>query len=237
MSGPLPGRFSPDELSGLEDRTPTPGELADAVAAARELERLAIDAPIVGAAFTDRVMAAIAREPAHRPAAAFLVALGHGRIAAALSALRDSWGVATGSGRPFALRAQAFALVLSVALLIAALSGTVAVGALALLAPPSPAEPTPALVSPEATPSPESPEPTPSPSPEPSPSPSPSPDASGSPEGSAEVSAEPSQTVKPATPGPTPTPRPTGTPAPTGTPEASDDHGGDEKTPEPTSSG
>jgi len=59
MSGPIPGRFGPDEVSGLDGRTPAPAELADAGVAARELERLATDAPIAGAAFTDRVMAAV----------------------------------------------------------------------------------------------------------------------------------------------------------------------------------
>ena len=65
--------------------------------------------------FTDRVMAAVAAEPSPQPIAALGTAVRGGRLGAALAAIGDSWRVAFGSSRPAALRAQAFAMVLVVA--------------------------------------------------------------------------------------------------------------------------
>jgi len=58
MSGPF--RFAADELGGPEGR-----QVRGALDAARALEDVAHDAPVAtGTAFPDRVMAAIAHEPA-----------------------------------------------------------------------------------------------------------------------------------------------------------------------------
>ena len=83
---------------------------------ARELEALG-ETPGVRptADFSDRVMAAIEREPVPQPAVALGSALRRGRIGLAAAAIGDAWRVAFGGGRPFAARAQALALVLVVA--------------------------------------------------------------------------------------------------------------------------
>jgi hypothetical protein len=173
MTGPG-RRFDPAELrtSGAPgDTQPTDSELARALGIARDLEALAASdgvGPTEG--FEDRVMAAIAAEPAPR-----LVVRSNGRrggpLAAFALALRDAWGVATGGGRPLAVRAQALAFVLVVVLGVGALTaiGAITVGGL-LRSGPSPAPsiqpaptvaPTPAVTAPpNPSPSAETPEPT-----------------------------------------------------------------------------
>jgi hypothetical protein len=144
MSGPG-RRFDPAELrtSGAPgDTQPTDSELARALGIARDLEALAADdgiRPTDG--FEDRVMAAIAAEPAPK----LVVRPGSrrgGPLAGFAVAFRDAWGVATGGGRPLAVRAQALAFVLLVVLGIGALTavGAVTVGGLLqgqLTPPPS----------------------------------------------------------------------------------------------------
>ena len=96
-------RFDPSELEGTDD-----AERADLLATARDLEwfaRTESAGPTAG--FEDRVMTAIAAEPPPRALA------GRGLLVAVL----DAWRLAWTGGRPLAVRAQAFALLLVVAML------------------------------------------------------------------------------------------------------------------------
>ena len=143
----------------------------------RELELGDVHGIRPSAGFADRVMAAIADEPAPQPAVMLGLALRRRRLGAALAAIGDSWRVAFGGPRPFAVRAQALALVLVVAVGVVGTGGAAVVGASRLLgldATPQPSvQPAPVV-----SPSPSidaSPSPSPSPSPSISPSPSPRP--------------------------------------------------------------
>ena len=112
----------------------TDAELADALLIARELESMAAgEAVRPSDGFDDRVMAAIALEPAPR----LLVRRGStgrgGRLAAFLVAFGDAWRVATTGGRPTAVRVQALAFVLLVLLAAGALTTVTAVGVGAFL--------------------------------------------------------------------------------------------------------
>ena len=132
MTGPI-RRFDPSEVRPDSGPGPTDAELAEAMVAARELETLiARDAvgPTVG--FEDRVMAAIATEPAPRLFGRPATSVRGGRPVAFLLSIRDAWRVATEGGRPMALRAQAMAFVLLVILATGSLS-ILAVGASGLL--------------------------------------------------------------------------------------------------------
>jgi hypothetical protein len=223
------GRFDPAELLVPGEPEPTPAEQADALATARDLEAMAVDTgvrPTDG--FEDRVMAAIAGEPAPRLVVAPATVRG-GAIGAFLLTVRRAWAVAMGGGRPIAIRAQALAFVLLVLLAAGALTGVTAVTVGALLAPNgltiapdrSAIPTTPAV--PETSESP-------GPSETPAPSESPTPDATTSPTESLEAveTLEPTVTAgPPRTPKPGETPGPTSTPRPTETPEGTDDHGGD----------
>ena len=149
-------RFDPSELDLGADP-----EAAELLATARDLESYASSgyvAPTVG--FEDRVMAAIAAEPMPRPA-------GRGLLATA----RDAWAIAFGPGRPVVLRAQAFAMLLALALAVGSVGAVAVVGAARLLSQgPTP----PTLPSPTPTPGPSmTPSPTPSPSIDVSPTPTP----------------------------------------------------------------
>ncbi len=213
---------------------------------ARELEALAAETQVKPAAgFADRVMSSVAREPLPQPARAFGAALVARRLGAALASVGDAWRVAISGPAPFAVRAQALALVLVVAIGSLAVAGGATVGAIDLFnatqAPhPSPTEPEPSQL--EASPSPS---PSPSPSvttPEVSSEPGPTQDAAETPEATDNAGA----TQQPETA----TPRPTGTDdhgggsggAATPTPTGTDDHGGGgggggEETPRPTPTG
>lgn len=230
MSGPG-GRFDPSELRSPGEPEPSAAELADALVAARELEAMAATEgirPTEG--FADRVMTAIASEPAPRLVVQPRTVARGGRPAALLVALRDAWGVASSGGRPLAVRAQALGFVLLAVLIVGSLTGVAAIGVGGLLGPhPSPTS----LPVPTTSPIPSHRAPL-------APSPSPSPEATTEPGGSSEPSdsAEPAETPHATeTPEPTETPergtarptrtrRPGETPEPTETPEASDDHGG-----------
>jgi uncharacterized membrane protein YgcG len=165
----------------------------------------AVELPV---GFADRVMAAVADAPLPQPARAFGLALAAGRMRAAASSVGDAWRVALGGFAPAAVRAQALALVLVVALASITLAGGATVGAVGLLASgPSPTPSVPSL--------------TPSPSVEPAPSVSPSPDPS--------ETVEPTPSTEPTATGTddhggrsTPPPSRTAEPTATGT----DDHGG-----------
>jgi hypothetical protein len=175
-------RFDPSELEGGND-----AERAGLLATARDLEWFARNetgGPTAG--FEDRVMAAIAAEPPPR------ALVGRG----ILVAVRDAWHLAWTGGRPLAVRAQAFALLLIVAIGVGSLGTVAAVGVGQMLRPSVTPPPT---ILPSPSPSVATPSPTPSVAPSPSPTPTPS-----------------------ITPSPAPTPSATGTDEPSGT----DDHGG-----------
>ena len=230
MSGPG-RRFDPAELGTpvAADEAPiTDAELAEALAVARELESLSAgDSILPSNGFEDRVMAAIAAEPAPRLAVRPASAVRGGRIGAFLLAVRDSWGVATGGGRPAGVRAQALAFVLLVVVAAGALTAVTAVTVGSLVQRSSP-PPAPSLVAPPTT----APAPTQPATPPTSPAPSETAEPSETPE--ATESAEPGDAgAAGATAKPREVPRATRTPRPTETPELEDTHS-PEDTPEPT---
>jgi len=128
-------RFDPDELRPT-DTTGEPAtdpELGGALAMARELEAMAAtDHAQPAVDFEDRVMAAIATEPAPRVVIRPGSAVRGGRVGAIALAVREAWAVAFTGGRPLAVRAQAFAVVLIVVLTVGLLTtaGAVTVGGL-----------------------------------------------------------------------------------------------------------
>ncbi len=183
-----PKRFRPDEL----DLDAEAGDPAELLSTARALEWLAATDDLgPSAGFADRVMAAIAEEPAPRPVEAALGAIRQRKPRAVLAALGDVWRVAFGGGaRPFAMRLPAMALVI---VLLAGLGGVGALGAGALagIFNHGPVSPVASPVAPVASPRPselESPDPnvTPAviatPGPSPSPTESPEPSESSSPD-------------------------------------------------------
>ena len=220
-------RFRPDELAGSADLPPggeRPADQAGLLATARELEWLAA-ADDIGPAegFEDRVMAAIAREPAPRPLAAATRAARRGRPLAILASLGDLWRVAWSGGRPLAVRAPAMAIVVLLLAGAVGLGGLGTAAALGLLGPREPAAPTPApIVTPSPSPLPAatpSPPATASPTASPSRSPGSTATPSPSPISSPGESSEPAETPEAESPRPTETPEPTRTPRPTETPE------------------
>jgi hypothetical protein len=213
MNGPR--RFNPSELLGGSEAPASEAELADAFATARVLESHA-SADRIGPSegFEDRVMAAIATEPAPRVVLRPGPAVRGGRPAAFLIALRDAWAIATGQGRPMVVRAQALGFLLLVVVAIGSLGTVTAVGVGSLLQP----QPTPvssvapiSTATPSAEPSSSAPS-SPGPSIEPSPSPT------------ATETAEPTEMAEP-----------TGTGGATETPEGTDDRGGASSTETPGS--
>lgn len=192
----------------------------DAMEVARLLERhAATESEPLAPSFVDRVMVAIADEPSPQPLAAAGRAIRGRRVGAFLVAVRDAWRVTVTAYRPPAVRMQALALVLLVALALGSIGGIGAVGALGLLT--STPEPTPS-VEPVPTDS-----PMPSTSPSPSPSVSPTPTASPLPTATVEPteSVEPAETEEPDSTDDSDgrTPRPTRTPEPGETPKPTDD--------------
>ena len=238
-----PRPFTSAELDGAEG-VPA-DELASNTRVARELEGLASRTPIASTpALADRVMAAVAGEPAPAPARLAGRALRRRSLGGFLVALRDAWRVTVSPGFPMAVRAQAIALVL-VVLGAATGSGMVTAGALGLFdqQPPSPGPSITVPPSPEVTSA--TPEGSTSPQPSESAEPSESPGESPEPSDTAEPSSDggsggSSGTVQPTddhhTAEPTRTPSPTSTPpedshtpSPTSTPD-----GGETPTPSPT---
>jgi uncharacterized membrane protein YgcG len=168
MSGPR--RFHPAEIDLASDEL-----TAGLLETARDLEAYAatgMAAPTVG--FEDRVMAAIADEPMPRPT----------RGLGFLATVREAWAVAFGAGRPLAMRAQALALLMILAVAVGSVGSVAVVGASRLLGP---------VVPPTATPSPV-PSPSPLPSPVATPSPSPSSSPTATPRPSPTETGEPSGT-------------------------------------------
>src|SRR4051794_12110120 len=127
MTGPM-RRFDPAELREPGEPAPSQTEQANLLIAGRELEAAtrATEAIRPTEGFEDRVMAAIALEPAPRVVIRPGSAVRGGRPAAFLLAIRDAWGIATTGGRPLAVRGQAFAFLLLV--VIAAGTLTTAAG-------------------------------------------------------------------------------------------------------------
>lgn len=229
--GNQPHPFGPDELDGVSGVKPD--ELMAEMRLARDLEVVAARGSVRPSAdFTDRVMAAVALEPAAAPVRAAGTALRHGAFVAFVASLRDAWRVTVSPSFPMAMRAQAMALVLVVAGLAAG-SGALTAGALGLLdgdrATPTPPVETPAPSigpTPEPTIAPQSPEPSPSDSPSPSIE-----NASGEPS----ESPEPSESADDhASGGSSPKPSPTRTPSPTETPSDDSDHSEEPRTPKPS---
>jgi hypothetical protein len=240
--------FRPEDLADGDD-APSTADLAGALATARELEALAAFDVNPSDGFKDRVMGAIAAEPLPAPVRAVGAAARGRRLAALVGSFGDAWRVAWSGGRPFAVRAQALALVLVVVVALGSAGSLALVGGWNALSPLRSPDMTPAA-SPELTPL-----PTPTPSPSPSESAEPSAEPSESP-GSSD-SAEPTETPAGATEGggaaatprttpgatvrptasPTPTSEGSHTPEPSQTPEPTDDHGGSTPTPTPTNGG
>ncbi len=229
MSGPI-RRFDPSELVAPGEPALPVAEQADALLAARDLETLAANdliRPTEG--FEDRVMAAIATEPAPRLVVRPASAVRGGRLGAFLIAVRESWGVASTGGRPLAVRAQALAFVVLVVVAAGSMTTVAAVGVGSLLANRGPAATdAPPSIQPAPT---ESAEPSETPAPtesaEPSETPAPTETAEPSETPEATETAEPGETPRATrTPRPTKTPEATETPEPGETEEPSDDHGG-----------
>ncbi len=168
-------RFDPAELDD-DGRRPADAEAAGLLDTARDLEAFARSeyaAPTTD--FEDRVMAVIATEPPPRPIAV------DGGIAGLWFAVRDAWRITWSGGRPLAVRAQAFALVLIAVLAVGSVGSLATIGVARLLTPDVPPAPTlPPAPSPSPSPT-VAPSPSPSPSTSPSPTPSATPDASPSP--------------------------------------------------------
>ena len=210
MTGPH-RRFDPAELLSPGEPEPSSADLADSLAAARELEALAMDTSIHPTdGFEDRVMAAIAAEPTPRLVLMPASSVRGGRLGAFLLAIRDSWVLATTGGRPMAVRAQALAFVLLVIIAAGALTSVSVVTVGALLGPNG--------ATPDQSPT--------------VPVTSPTPAATDSPTPSESLEPTATETTEPTeSPEVTQTPRPSPTeadetPEPNETPEGTDDHGG-----------
>ena len=122
------GPFGSEELHDVPDLTPEDEALDLEIG--RALERLAArDESFPPAAFSDRVMRAVSAEPRPAPAVAAAAAVRRRSLSATLASLGDAFRVSFGGARPFAARAQAFALVL---LVVVALGGTTVGAASAL---------------------------------------------------------------------------------------------------------
>ena len=160
-----PGSFRPSELDGADQRA-TDADLAGAWSTARELEAaLPAESIMPSAGFADRVMAAVALEPAPRPAGFLAVLRDRPGLAGLVASVREAWAVvAGGPGRPIRARGLALAYVLAVLVIGTSLTGVAtygAAGALGLL--DGDASPTPTVqesIEPSTTPPP-SPSPTP----------------------------------------------------------------------------
>ena len=223
-----PGSYRPAEVGGA-DAPIRDAELAEAYAAARLLERAMPTDPVTRSGdFSDRVMAAVAQEPAPQPAGFLGALLAHLGPASFVASVRSAWATAAGAaGRPVQVRAAAMAYVLAVLVAAVSLTGVAAFGTAGaiggFLGRDGSSDPS-GLVS--------------SPSPSPSVSDGVGPSESAEPSDSAEPSesAEPSGSVGPEDslkPGETPRPTSSRAPGASPSPEGSDDHS---ESPSPSSS-
>ena len=223
-----PGSYRPDEVGGA-DAPIRDSELAEAYAAARLLERAMPTDPVTRSGdFSDRVMAAVAGEPAPQPAGFLGALLTHPGPASFIASVRSAWATAAGAaGRPVQVRATAMAYVLAVFLAAVSLTGVAAFGTAGaiggLLGQDRSSDPS-GLVTP------------------PSSSPSPSDDVGPLESAEPSDSAEPSESTEPSgssgpedslKPGETLRPSSSRTPVVSASPQASDDHG---ESPSPSSS-
>lgn len=180
MTGPR--RFDPAELGS--DRQ---DEVAGALAAARGLDAAANLPPVSpSSGFADRVMAAIAHEPAPAPAGFLAPLHRRGLLGGFVASVRQAWLSVGGGGRPILVRASALAYVFAVVLAGTSLIGAATVGVAGALGI---FEPRPTQSAPPETPGPSLvPEPTIAPAPSDQPSgesePPQSEDPSESPDGS-----------------------------------------------------
>jgi hypothetical protein len=123
--------FRPAELDDAEGLLASDGPVD--LGLVRELERLAATtAARPSAGFSDRVMTAIAAEPAPAPVRAAGAAIRRHAGRDLLAAIRDAFRVTLGRSFPVAVRVQAFALVLLVVALSAG-SGIATAGAIGWL--------------------------------------------------------------------------------------------------------
>lgn len=132
MSGPG-RRFDPSELRIPGEPEPPVTERADALLSARELESVTAEGIHPTEGFEDRVMAAIATEPAPRLVLRPGSAVRGGRAGSFLIAVRDAWAVATSGGRPVGVRAQALVFVLLVVVAAGTLTSAAVIGVGGLL--------------------------------------------------------------------------------------------------------
>ena len=209
-----PGSFRPDELLGNDTKIPDT-ERAESYAAARELEQaLSSEGVHPSAGFADRVMAAVAMEPAPRPTGFLAPLRARHSLAGVVASVQAAWSVATGgAGRPARARGVAMAYVLAVLLIGASLTGVAAFGTAGALH----------LITPDRTPEPSIHTPGPSESPDAS-SEATEPGESSEPSGSAEPS-ESHDANESAEPSGSDHPEDSANPDSTRSPGASDDHG------------
>ncbi len=236
-------RFRSSEVEPDAGPRPSDAEIAQVMIAARELETLTeLDTAGPSVGFEERVMTAIAAEPAPRLRLRSARAVRGGFVVAFLMSVRDAWRLATGGGRPLAIRAQAMAFVLLVVLATGSFSTVIAVGAASFLSSgPSPSPTLPGRTAhPTVAPTQN---PTDGLAPTTTPSPSPGNDQTSEPTATDESgeTAEPTETDGAGGPtGPRDTATPTRTPRPTQTHEPDEtDHPGetDEPGDTPTDNG
>lgn len=209
------GSFRPDELVGADTKIPD-GERAESYAAARELEQaLSSEGVHPSAGFADRVMAAVAMEPAPRPTGFLAPLRARHSLAGVVASVQAAWSVATGgAGPPARARGVAMAYVLAVLLIGASLTGVAAFGTAGALH----------LITPDRTPEPSIHTPGPSESPDAS-SEATEPGESNEPTGSAEPS-ESNDATESSEPSSSDHPEDSSGPDGSNSPDASEDHGG-----------
>lgn len=231
-----PGSFRPEEISEA-DTTVRDGDLAAAYAAARALEQaMPIDHAHPSPDFADRVMSAVAVEPAPRAAGFVASLLARPGLTSFVASVREAWSTASGAaGRPFGVRAAALAYVFVVLIAAVSVSGAAVVGTAGAFG----------LFSNDGSPvssefvGPQSPEPSDVVQPSASPEPSESAEPSESPGASESAEPDESPTAKPASgsgSGPAASPESSGDLGSTPSPSSSDDHGdgGSSESPRPS---
>jgi hypothetical protein len=125
----MTGHRSPPPV-GLEASDVPEADLEVSLAVDRMLARYAQGtASTPDAGLSDRVMAAIAAEPAPAPIVAVAAAARAHRWNAVLAGLRDLWPVAWSGGRPWVIRTSAAAIVLAGLIGASSVGGLAAVGA------------------------------------------------------------------------------------------------------------
>src|SRR5688572_21175450 len=108
------------DVSELGDDVVANAAAAELLAVARDLETYAqSDSVTLSGNFEDRVMAAIADEPAPRP-------VGSRGLLGIVGVVRDSWRLVWSADRPVAVRAQALAFVLLAAVALGSLGSLAA---------------------------------------------------------------------------------------------------------------